>query len=329
MMPVGSPWISVIMPTYNGAEYLTAALDSVRAQGDDGIELVIVDDGSTDDTRDIARSYARHIDVKLICEAHCGNWVAGSNLALRASRGDFVSFLHQDDLWEPGRLAVLRRMVRGNPGASLYLHPAYFIDGEGRRIGLWRCPLGNGRRRTLGSRTVVSRLLVQNFVPMPAALFRRDAAMVVGGMDERLRYAADWDFWLKLASTGPTAYSPTPLSSFRIHGASQTFKISNESPCALRDQLREVLEANWNRYADSLGIHPSRHRVALYSIEVNSRLAAHYHGGPIPWSLAARFLRLGPMGWHIFLSDSRILERIAARLRAGLYRSGPWRTASP
>ena len=69
---------------------------------------------------------------------------------------------------------------------------------------------------------MVERLLVQNFIAIPAPLFRRDQALSVGGLDARLWYAADWDFWLKLAAMGPTVYSPRPLAGFRIHSQSQT-----------------------------------------------------------------------------------------------------------
>src|ERR1700737_3489848 len=97
------------MPTYNGERFIAAALDSVRDQDNNGIELVIVDDGSTDQTLDLVRGYADILPIRLITPGRLGNWVAATNLGLREAKGDWACFLHQDDLWLPGRLERLPR----------------------------------------------------------------------------------------------------------------------------------------------------------------------------------------------------------------------------
>src|SRR5262249_1234092 len=104
-----SPLVSVVMPTHNGQEFIAAALASVREQEDDGIELVVVDDGSTDQTQDIVRDYAKILPIRMISSGGIGNWVSASNIGLKEARGEWVCFLHQDDLWLAGRLARLRK----------------------------------------------------------------------------------------------------------------------------------------------------------------------------------------------------------------------------
>src|ERR1700730_3179661 len=78
----GSPWLSVVMPTYNGARHLRAALESIRAQADGAVEVVAIDDGSTDDTVAILKSFAKSICLRIIERPHSGNWVSSANLGV-------------------------------------------------------------------------------------------------------------------------------------------------------------------------------------------------------------------------------------------------------
>jgi len=314
---MSSPWLSVVMPTYNGEAYVAAALESILVQGDPDIEVVAVDDGSTDGTRRILERYRARLPLKVIDQCHGGNWVASTNRGLAMSHGEFACFLHQDDIWLPGRLRRLRGLVRKAPDATLYLHPSYFINTAGRRLGLCRCPLP-AARTILAPPLVVPRLLVQNFIAIPAPIFRREAARRVGPLEERLWYTADWDFWLRLARAGPTAYLPLPLSAFRVHASSQTITGSRE-PGAIRDQLRKALAPNLEVYCAACRADRTTQRVALFSADLNASLAGHCHGDRLSlWPFFSRFVGLGPRGWHRFLRDSCIVSRALPRVRAGL-----------
>jgi GT2 family glycosyltransferase len=310
---VSHPWLSVIVPTYNGAPYLGATLASIERQADEGVEVIAIDDGSSDATPVILDEYARRLPLRVILRPRLGNWVASTNYGLSVARGDYACFLHQDDLWLPGRLRVLRRLASSDPGAALFLHPARYIDHEGEQVGLWKCPLQSGKQRP---GVVVERLLVQNFIAVPAPLFARQAALRAGGLDEGLWYTADWDFWLRLAAAGPTIYYPRPLAAFRIHALSQTAQGVSRAD-EMRRQIERVLEKHLEPWEAR---HPDRgevSRVARVSAAVNHALACCAHGLRPDWlALALRFFALGPAGWWRFLRDSRIVERIAARLRA-------------
>src|ERR1700722_16897379 len=120
------PLLSVVVPTYNGEKFIAAALESVREQCDEATELVIVDDGSTDHTLDIVRDFASVLPIRLITPGRLGNWVAVSNLGLREAIGDWVCFLHQDDLWLPGRLARLRTEMESTKSV-LIIHDAMYV----------------------------------------------------------------------------------------------------------------------------------------------------------------------------------------------------------
>jgi glycosyltransferase involved in cell wall biosynthesis len=317
---VGDPWLSVVMPTYNGAALVGSALDSVVAQGGD-VEVIAIDDGSTDGTLEILHAFRDRLPVAVVECPHVGNWVANANLGLARARGRYVSILHQDDRWLPERLAVLRPLLEAAPAVTLALHPSWYIDATGHRVGCWRCPLPPGVGR-LAPEAVVERLLVQNFVAMPAPTFPREAAARVGPLDETLWYTADWDLWLRLAAIGPTLYCPRPLAEFRVHALSQTMRGSAETG-AFRRQLESVVTRHLQAWPVTGRRRQRVSRVAWFSVEVNTRLAALAHGGSARGlSLLVRFLLLGPGGWYRYWRDAGLLERVRARLRAGV-RPGP------
>lgn len=311
MLNVKQPWLSVIIPTYNGSKYLASTLNSVVVQQDDQVECVVIDDGSTDNTLEIVEAYQDKLNITLVTKARQGNWVANTNHALSVARGKYACFLHQDDLWLEGRLENLKNAIAFHPNASLYLHDAVFIDSDGKPLGLWQCPFDQERLVSLTE--MKERLLIQNFIAIPAPIFHRETALEVGTLDSELWYTADWDFWLKLASQGDSYYIPKPLAAFRVHGDSQTIRRSS-SIAEFRQQMRLVV----TRY---LNVEPKSEvaKVAFFSTEVNTTLAAIVHGkSPNLIKLGLDFLVLGPMGWRRYWQDSRIQERISARLKAKL-----------
>ena len=303
------PWLSVLMPTFNGAPWVADALDSIVAQGDAGIEVVVADDGSTDGTVEMVRRYQSRLALRLVQQHRVGNWVAGTNVALRAAQGEYACVLHQDDLWLPGRSAA----VRGALPCSLLVHPALLIGARGERLGTWRLPLAPG---TVESARFRARLLVQNFLAMPAPVFPR--AALADGLDESLWYTADWDLWLRLAARGPVRVLGEPLAAFRIHPSSQTLARPLDV-ADFRGQLRTVLDRHFAPWAPAV---PRREAAGVraaadFSVEVNVALAAaHRRQASGAAALAPRFLRLGPAGWVRYLRDSRLHERVWARLRA-------------
>jgi glycosyltransferase involved in cell wall biosynthesis len=303
--------LSVIVPTYNGVAFLKRTLDSLVADAD--VEVIAVDDGSTDDTRALLESYRGRLDLHVHVRK-VGNWAANSNYGLEQAHGEFACFLHQDDFWLPGRTAAVRRQLALTPDVTLLLHASVFADPAGRALGPWRCPLPP--RVRLSPTQTLEHLLVQNFVAIPAAVFRRETALAVGGLDPALWYTADWSLWLKLAEVGPTVYLPGTFAAFRIHPASQTADRSR-SLDAFRDQLETVLRAHAGHFpADSAVC-----KAARASIEVNVGLAAGYHRQPVAWSpLAASLGALGPDGWRRLLRDARLWERVSSRARAGFIR---------
>ncbi len=310
------PWLSVLLPTFNGEAHLRRALDSIAAEADSGVEVVAIDDGSSDGTCDILQAYQGTLNLS-VERRPVGNWVSNTNLALDRATGDLACFLHQDDCWLPGRLETVRQQFSDTPSAGLLLHACRFAGPDGRATGTWRCPLP--ARCPVRPAATTERLLVQNFVGMPGAVFRRGLALGCGGLDESLWYTADWDFWLKLAAIADTVYLPQPLAMFRLHPASQTATRSRSL-----DEFRRQMSAVQKRHGSSwpapdAATRASVERTARAAIEVNVALAALYHRVPVETGrLLAALGVLRPSDWWRLARDSRLHERAVARLRAGL-----------
>jgi glycosyltransferase involved in cell wall biosynthesis len=310
----------VVIPTYNGATFLADALNGIAHENVDDIEIIAVDDGSTDETTDILRSYQTAIPLDIVEQGRVGNWVTGTNQGLRRASGRYSTILHQDDLWLPGRLDVARRWLTTRSANVFLVHPVFFVDAEGRTVGKWRCPLPSGHR--IDPNSVLERLLIQDFISIPAATFPRELALEVGGLDEELWYTADWDFWLKLAASTSTVHVPRTLAAVRLHHQSITSRWTAEL-----GEFRQQHEAVLHRHLDRWAVEPERKQsvrvAAEFSIEMNTWLAGIAHGQrPSSKRVLERLINLGPRGLSRYIKASRILERGAARLRAGI--GLPW-----
>jgi glycosyltransferase involved in cell wall biosynthesis len=308
---MSTPWLSVVMPTFNGERYLRETFASLAAQDERGFECVVVDGGSTDATRDIIDEFARELPVRVFVRPEFPNWVGKTNFGFSQATAPHVCMLHHDDVWRPRRVASVRRALERHPDAALVLHPALLIDAAGRRIGRWRCPL-EAEPKVYAAGELLQHLVVQNFIAIPSPTFRRDTALAVGGIDGALWYTGDWDFYLKLARTGPTVYLDEPLASFRLHGSSLTMRGSADLG-AFRQQLDTVLE----RHIDAVLPEERQaavRRAARASNAINTALAAALHGSYrfLPGALAS-LVALGPAGWRRYLRDSRFVERVVSR----------------
>jgi hypothetical protein len=308
-----TPWLTVIMPSYCGERWIAASLQSLAGQVDEGIEVLVIDSSPTAATREIAQKFADRICIRIFERRDLLSWHSKTNFGVEISESPHICWLGVDDLWLPGRAATIRKWIEAAWEAPLHLAPSAIIDKIGRKLGVWRCPLpAEGEAQPA---LVTERLLVQNFIAAPAPVFRRDAWLACGGLDENLWYTADWDIWLKLSALGPVRYHDVVTVGFRIHGGSLTVTGSRDAG-DFAQQMQMVLD----RHLDKLGGGTKNlARVARASIAVNTALAAA-SAGELGGLLraAGQVLRLGPFGIHRYLRDSRIIERVAPRVRAKL-----------
>ena len=313
-----TPILSVVMPVHDGAKWIRATLESVAAEPSDDLDVIIIDSSPDEETAAIVREFEGRIPFRLLRRPHITPWQNKTNLGVELAEAEHVCMLHQDDLWRSGRVSAVRSWLAANPEAVLHLAPSLLIDRSGDQIGRWTCPLPSEQR--LNPEFLHKRLLVQNFVSVPAPVFKRQAWIDVGGMDEALWYTPDWDIWLKLCEAGPTIYHSDATTSFRLHASSLTVTGSRDA-AEFRAQMETVLTRHLPRLegSDRRGVE----RISRASIEMNVSLAAAASGAS-PKSLRAlsraglKVLALGPLGVARYLRDSRLSERLLPRVRAKL-----------
>ena len=306
-------WLSVIVPSHNGQRWLSTALQSIADQKERGIEVIVIDSSTENTSLAIAKSFSTQFVIRALRRPDLLSWMAKTNFGVEQAKGNWICMLHQDDFWLPNRSAELKNWLLSQPDTVMHLHPCYIVDEVGRRLGLWRCPLpADGS--PVAAQLLYERLLVQNFIGIPTPAIRRDAYLMVGGLDSALWYTADWDLYLKVAGIGGVCYHSEALAYFRVHKNSLTVLGSRDAQ-DFRNQHNIIL----GRHLDKLV--PDTRRAILQiseaSIEVNVALAAAVSGkfGGIRKAVRS-VLSLGPAGIIRYFTYSRIIDRAVPRLLA-------------
>ena len=204
-----STLVSVIVPTYNRAGVLREAIESVRDQECQDWELIVCDDGSTDDSDQVVADYRDDPRIRYFRQENRGQAVA-RNLGISHAQGDFIGFLDSDNRWLPHKLAVQVPYLEVHPEVDVLYGDIERIDGAGRT---WPSPV---RRRYSG--VVWKDLLIDNFVTFNTALVRADKLRAIGGMDETVRRGDDYDLWLRLSPTARFQFVPGVVAQYRVEG---------------------------------------------------------------------------------------------------------------
>jgi glycosyltransferase involved in cell wall biosynthesis len=312
-MQDAKPWLTVIMPVYRGERWIEQSLQSLAGQCGSGVELIVIDSSPDNATTEIVRRFSDRLQLRLEAKSTLPSWQTKTNKAVEMASADHICWLHHDDMWMEGRTAAIRSWINAAPQAALHIAGSVVIDEAGRRLGVWRCPFGNDG--PVDQAMFVERMLVQNSISAPAPIYRKDAWLAAGGLDEALWYTGDWDIWLKLAAQGPVYHHREVTTAFRVHRASLTITGSRDG-ADFEQQMRTVLD----RHLPSLRAHRRAvERASVASIKVNGALAAAASGRWAPLLPAfGRVLALGPAGIHRYIRDSRIIDRVMPRVRAKL-----------
>lgn len=189
------PAVSVIMPAYNVAPYIGEAIESVLAQTFADFELIVIDDGATDASAEIAAAFgARDPRVRVVRQANAGI-SAARNHGLRVAAGEVMAILDSDDAWDPGYLQAQMAVLAERPEVDIVTGNAWFLGS--RLSGRPARPWPDGRPTpTLAS------ILADETAVFIMSIFRRRVYQTVGPFDEGLRTNEDYDFWLRAACAG-------------------------------------------------------------------------------------------------------------------------------
>jgi len=204
-----TPEISVLLSVHDGAPYIAQAVDSLLNQSEQHLEVIAIDDGSTDGSGEILERYAvLDTRVRVFRRTHVGLTVS-LNAGLQAAQGRYFARLDADDIALPGRLAAQREYLECNPEIALVGSDAVLIDTEGHEFG--RTQVGAASHEALADRL----LHMDAFFPHSSWLVRRDVMKNLGGYDEFYRKAQDYDFLLRCIERYRIACLPARLVGLR------------------------------------------------------------------------------------------------------------------
>lgn len=207
--------ISVIMPAHNAEKFIKPAIESILDQTYKDLELIVVDDGSTDNTVEIVKTYVAEDDrVQLIQNQHGGANKA-RNTAIEAAQYPWIACMDADDVAHPQRLEKQLKMLQAHPEIVVLGSYMEQIDGEGNVIGHGRFGPTSVEEFNALDRTKHVAVIVN-----PTAMFNRDIAMKVGCYNERITAAQEVELWDRMSEYGALVVIPEPLLQYRIHGDS-------------------------------------------------------------------------------------------------------------
>ena len=208
------PTISVVIPVYNGMKYLPETMESVLGQTFTDFEVIVVNDGSTDNTREWVEQIQDN-RIRLINQTNQGSASAARNKGISQAKGDYIAFLDADDVWESTKLAKQLEAFKVNPEVGLVYTWVAYINGEGKSTGRVFQHQDEGE--------VWEKLVQQNIVECGSvAMVRRQCFTELGVFDQSLRIAEDWDMWLRIANNYNFAVVPEALVKYRQHANSKS-----------------------------------------------------------------------------------------------------------
>ena len=204
------PVVSVITITYNRADMLKEAVESVLDQTYQEWELMVIDDGSTDETETLVQGYQmKESRIRYERYSHTGlpGIAALRNRALREARGRLVAFLDDDDKWFPEKLKIQTSYLEQHPEIGLVYSPVHVVDGKGQYQ----------KTRPVVPSSSYADLFEGCFIQISSVVARKEILIALGGFDETLESSRDYDLWLRTVRHYPFAYIGEPLAWYRLH----------------------------------------------------------------------------------------------------------------
>lgn len=315
--------VSVIVASYNHAEFLEQRMDSLINQTYQDIEILVIDDCSSDNSVEILRRYESHPKVRLIIREKNGGWVAVSNQGVEVSVGEFVIFANCDDACDPRTIERLMDSSIQNPTSGVAFCRSVMIDERDRVLGddyeireksfRERCV-----RNTIISRTEMYRFLLHSCVipNLSAALIRRSCFNLAGVLTSKYRACSDWDLFFKIANDFDFCYIAEPLNRFRQH--SSTIRSATKGRITYDEFFRLLLgEIRSGKLSAGERFHFRLHIMYLWAIElIRPSVSGWYnffHHIQVVWQIDGVALLLLPLAVlkRLFELPEKVVLRLA------------------
>lgn len=230
-----NPNVSVVITAYNAARWIKETLDSVLAQTYRDFEVIVIDDGSTDETADVVASYGRKV-----CYFHQenGGQPSARNVGIRKACGSYVAFVDADDLWLPKKLELQMGLLTVRRDIMWVYCDAFYYDTASRCVRKTASQLNK-----MVDGDVLRQLFMVDFIPSPTPVVKKEVFDIIGYFDESslLRIGEDWNMWLKIAAKYRIGYVPQPLAIVRCHVTSMIGSMNLS--VSLQSRMRIVEQA--------------------------------------------------------------------------------------
>jgi glycosyltransferase involved in cell wall biosynthesis len=240
--------VSVIISAYNYGKYLGKCIESVLNQAYDDYEIIIIDDGSTDNTADVLKEYEDRENIKIIRNEKNLGLIVSCDNAIRGSAGEYIIRLDADDYFDDNALLVLSSFLDKNPEIGMVYSDYFNIRHDGKVLEYVRCPkIGEEDR----------------LMDMPAngagSMFRRSCYDAIGGYNKNVRYQDNYDIWIKMINKFKVANVNLPLFYYRKHGLNMSSDINRHKKLQSRRRIKDEFAQNHlKKKIRVLGIIPAR-----------------------------------------------------------------------
>ncbi|MDR3410359.1 MAG: glycosyltransferase [Formivibrio sp.] len=265
--------VSVILPTFNRAPTLPEAIGSVLAQTLREIELIVVDDASTDNTIALVESYGDP-RIRIIKNAVRTGVSKARNVGIASARGVYVAFQDSDDVWLPSKLDDEISIMRASSGKYGLVFSDHIRNNNGRYALI---PEADAK---IDEEDMYSQLLIRNFISTQTLLTKLDLVVAIGGFDERLPRYVDWDLVLRLSKIAKFSH---------INRVGSLVNVSRESITTNKDIDYVARESIYKKYKDDLVCRPEAHLAHLIGLSRSAMSISRITAG-LYWSLLAVFL---------------------------------------
>jgi glycosyltransferase involved in cell wall biosynthesis len=221
----GYPLVSIVFTSYNHREYLQQALDSLVMQTYPNLEIIIIDDCSTDGSQEILKQYQHHDNIHLKLQSiNSGSYVKASNYGAGFASGEYINFAQCDDFSDPNQIEKLVLKALEFPEVGVVYSKSHLVDSEGFIISNDYCIREYSFRKKCRNDSFISGDLMFDFLTyscvipnLSSALIKRDIFIAVGGLSLKYKVASDWAMWLELSFLTNFYYISKPLNYFRQH----------------------------------------------------------------------------------------------------------------
>lgn len=207
------------MPAYNAEKYLSQAVDSVISQTYNNWELIIINDGSTDSTQNIAGHYAKtYKGIKLINQEN-KRLSAARNTGIKAANGEWIAFLDADDIWVENKLALQMEKINADANIGLIFSDGYIFNDNHLNTDL----LHGAASGLFSGPDMYELLYTGNYIPVLSVLVKKQHLTDIGWQDEQFTGCQDWDYWIRLAANNIVFFGmPDKLFYYRRHSANMS-----------------------------------------------------------------------------------------------------------